>query len=76
MKEQDIATDLTTDWWIEIVTTEPSCTYYFGPFQNLTEAETDYLNYVADLEGEGAQGLEVTIKSCNPDILTTLDEET
>lgn len=63
-------------WWVEITTTEPCCTYFFGPFQNSTEAGTAYPGYVEDLESEQARGIEINIiKRCKPDVLTVFDEE-
>ncbi|MGV0025897.1 DUF1816 domain-containing protein [Phormidesmis priestleyi] len=57
-------------WWVEITTADPQCTYYFGPFNSSLEARKLYSGYVEDLEGEGAQGITVTIKLCKPEILT------
>ena len=64
-----------TSWWVEIITAKPNCIYYFGPFQNSKEAETAYPGYVEDLESEAAQGIEVNIKRCKPDVLTVEDEQ-
>lgn len=64
-----------TNWWVEIITNEPYCIYYFGPFQNSIEAESAYLGYVEDLESEAAQGIKVNIKHCKPNVLTVFDEE-
>lgn len=58
-------------WWVEIMTTDPQCTYYFGPFSSALEARKAYPGYVEDLQGEGAQGITVTIKLCKPEILTS-----
>ncbi len=65
---------LKTAWWAEIITTEPRCKYYFGPFQTSDEAKVAYPGYVEDLDGEGAQGIIVVIKRCNPQVLTLCDE--
>lgn len=70
----DILSKLDTSWWVEISTAKPHCIYYFGPFQNFTEAETSYPGYVEDLESEVAQGIVVNIKRCKPDVLTVEDE--
>jgi hypothetical protein len=57
--------------WVEIRTKTPACTYYFGPFLTVQEAEALKPTYVADLEAEGAQGIQVTLKQCHtPDQLT------
>jgi hypothetical protein len=60
--------------WVEILTGTPACTYYFGPFSNLAEAEKSKLGYIEDLEAEGATGIVVTVKRCKPDHLTIFDE--
>jgi hypothetical protein len=57
-------------WWIEISTSQPSCTYYFGPFANSKEAERMMAGYVEDLENEFAQGIQTKIRRCKPDKLT------
>jgi len=61
-------------WWVEIVTQNPCCTYYFGPFLNSQEAKQASLGYVEDLEVEGAQGIVVNVKRCKPDALTIADD--
>lgn len=63
------------DWWVEITTSRPRCTYYFGPFQKSREASIAYPGYVEDLKGEGAQEIKVCIKRCNPEVLTFCTEE-
>lgn len=62
------------DWWAEITTAEPRCTYYFGPFDTADEAEKARPGYVEDLENEGAKGIRVEIKRCSPTVLTIFDE--
>lgn len=57
-------------WWIEISTTIPCCTYYFGPFDDLKEAEINQPGYVEDLIEEKAQGIKVETKRCQPQLLT------
>jgi Domain of unknown function (DUF1816) len=61
-------------WWVEIVTSTPACTYYFGPFSSAQEAESYRSGYVQDLEEEGAQGLQVVVKRCKPTRLTIFEE--
>lgn len=61
-------------WWVEIVTQNPRCTYYFGPFLSSKEAHAGKAGYIEDLEQEGAQGITVTIKRCKPVNLTISDE--
>lgn len=62
-------------WWIEIVTQEPACTYYFGPFISAKEAKLSQAGYIEDLEQEKAQGISVQIKQCQPLELTIFEEE-
>ncbi|WP_309745446.1 DUF1816 domain-containing protein [Chamaesiphon sp. OTE_20_metabat_361] len=62
-------------WWVEITTAKPHCTYYFGPFTTAVEADEAKAGYVEDLEGESAQGIQVTIKRCKPAQMTIDYEE-
>lgn len=57
-------------WWIKIDSQIPQCTYYFGPFNSLAEAESHRPGYLHDLEVEGAQGITVLIEQCQPRQLT------
>lgn len=57
-------------WWVEILTTQPQCTYYFGPFASINEANIATPGYVEDLESELAQDIQTHIKRCKPPILT------
>lgn len=61
-------------WWVELVTQTPRCTYYFGPFLSVKEANAAKDGYVEDLEQEGAQGIAVTVKRCKPTNLTVFDD--
>lgn len=61
-------------WWVEIVTQNPRCTYYFGPFISVNEANAAKSGYVEDLEQEGAQGIILAVKRCKPNNLTISDE--
>lgn len=61
-------------FWVEIVTETPKCTYYFGPFLSLKEAESASLGYLEDLSNENAQGVSKTIKRMKPGKLTIFDE--
>jgi hypothetical protein len=63
------------NWWVEISTVAPHCTYYFGPFHHLTEARDAHPGYVEDLRNEGAQEIAVTIKRCQPKVLTACTSE-
>ena len=61
-------------WWVEIVTQTPRCTYYFGPFLSLKEANIAKAGYIQDLDQEGAQGIVVNVKRCKPVNLTISEE--
>ncbi len=61
-------------FWVEIATTNPRCTYYFGPFVSQKEAHAAKGGYLEDLENEAAQGISVTVKRCKPTNLTIFDE--
>jgi Domain of unknown function (DUF1816) len=63
------------DWWIEVKTEAPSCTYFFGPFSEEIEAQAAQAGYIEDLEGEGAQQIRAEIKRCPwPERLTVSDD--
>jgi hypothetical protein len=62
-------------FWVEIVTDNPRCTYYFGPFFDEKEAVVAQGGYIEDLENEGAQGISVKILRCKPNNLTIFEEE-
>lgn len=61
-------------WWVEIVTQNPRCTYYFGPFLSSSDATLASKGYIEDLELEGATGIVVSVKRCKPDALTIPEE--
>jgi hypothetical protein len=60
--------------WVEIVTDNPRCTYYFGPFLFKSDAEAEKMGYVEDLQGEGARIVSLSVKKCQPSNLTIFDE--
>ncbi len=63
-------------WWVEIMTTRPHCLYYFGPFDTMSEAQIHQGGYIEDLQQEGALGIIINIKQCQPLVLTQeLEEE-
>lgn len=57
-------------WWVEIVTFLPPCSYYFGPFATIQEAASAHSGYLEDLKQEGAKGIRLRIKLCQPQSLT------
>jgi hypothetical protein len=62
-------------WWVRIYTTHPDCKYYFGPFSSVAEAESSKLDYVQDLEAEGAKDIAVMVLWCKPEQLTSPEVE-
>lgn len=62
-------------WWVEIVTDQPKCIYYFGPFATLNEAQSNQAGYIEDLEHEEAQDIAVTHKRGKFSELTIESEE-
>lgn len=62
-------------WWIEIITQEPRCIYYFGSFARANEAKLLLGGYIEDLEQEGAQIIAVDIKRGQPSELTIFEDE-
>lgn len=61
-------------WWIEIITDNPHCTYYFGPFLTAKDANSANPGYIEDIEQEGAQGICFEIKRCKPSHLTVCED--
>jgi hypothetical protein len=61
-------------WWVEVVTDNPRCTYYFGPFLSGKEAAAAKGGYIEDLEQEGAKGIATSVKRCKPSTLTIYDD--
>lgn len=57
-------------WWVEILTAKPRCIYYFGPFDTAREAESYQTGYFDDLQEEGAEGITIQVKQCQPTDLT------
>lgn len=61
-------------FWVEIITENPRCTYYFGPFDRQSEAKEASSGYIEDLTGEGATNLAVKIDRMKPTELTIFDD--
>jgi len=68
--------DSDQQWWLEVKTAEPACTYYFGPFDTETEAELQKTGYLDDLQQEGAKVLSAAAiaLSSPPPQLTVYEE--
>ena len=78
-KEEEVFVDylekMGIAWWIEIITNQPKCIYYFGPFSSSYDAELLSGNYLEDLEQEKAQIVNVDIKRGQPQQLTIFEDE-
>lgn len=61
-------------FWVEIITQDPSCTYYFGPFLTAKEAHSAKVGYVEDIETEGANTHAVSVRRCKPSRLTVAED--
>ncbi|NJM66891.1 MAG: DUF1816 domain-containing protein [Acaryochloris sp. RU_4_1] len=57
-------------WWVEIKTSFPTCTYFFGPFLRRKQAESAVSGYVEDLKAEQAKNIVTHIQRCKPTQLT------
>ena len=62
-------------WWLEVFTTHPWCTYYFGPFESLQEAASAQAGYIEDLSAENAGRITAQVIWGNPRELTICSEE-
>lgn len=61
-------------FWVEIITEDPNCTYYFGPFLSAQEGHVAKAGYLEDLESEGANTRTVSVKRCKPSRLTLAED--
>ena len=61
-------------WWVKIVTTQPYCIYYFGPFDSQAEAAVAQYGYIEDLIEEKAHGISIEIEQNQPKLLTISEE--
>lgn len=64
------------DWWVEIQTSVPRCTYYFGPFATESEAVVAKTGYIEDLEQERAQNIQAAVLKCRTPQQLTISEDT
>jgi hypothetical protein len=65
----------TLAWWIEIITEQPKCFYFFGPFESEDEAKFFQNDYIEDLTLEGVIIISVAIKYCQPHSLTIEEKD-
>lgn len=70
LKNKVLEQGVEISWWVEIVTRHPLCTYYFGEFESREQAELAQYAYIEALQQDGAQGLSIQIKKCQPPELT------
>ena len=61
-------------WWVEISTSVPRRTYYFGPFDSQQEARLSRAGYVKKLYQQETGDIVALVKHCQPDILTSCQE--
>ena len=61
-------------WWVKVITRQPTCTYYFGPFDNAEEAKANEYGYLQDLQAEGAQEIQTVIYQGKPQKLTIFSD--
>lgn len=61
-------------YWVKVDTEQPCCTYYFGPFLKIKEAQAAKIGYIEDLKEEGALGITVSIDNFKPKELTICDD--
>jgi Domain of unknown function (DUF1816) len=61
-------------YWLEIVTENPQCLYYFGPFATSKQARQAEPGYLEDLEHEGAHILLTKVQRCRPKSLTVFQD--
>ncbi|MEM9509780.1 MAG: DUF1816 domain-containing protein [Cyanobacteria bacterium P01_E01_bin.35] len=61
-------------WWVKIVTGQPQCTYYFGPFDSQSEAIESQSGYKEDLVAEQAREIRIEIVQGRPKLLTIAEE--
>jgi hypothetical protein len=57
-------------WWIEILTAQPLCLYYFGSFTSHQEVQKLKAGFIEDLLLESATILWVDVQFCQPSQLT------
>ncbi len=62
--------NIVQQYWIEVITDKPICTYYFGPFLTRQGANLAQSGFIEDLETENAKITKVETKRCQPQELT------
>lgn len=62
-------------WWLEVVTNNPYCTYYFGLFITESAAKVCQFGYIEDIAQEGAEISSVEVKRFQPKVLTVINDQ-
>jgi hypothetical protein len=62
-------------WWIEILTAQPLCLYYFGAFTSHQEVQKLQGGFIEDLLLESATILWTDIRFCQPSQLTLTKDD-
>ena len=63
-------------YWLKITTKVPKCSYYFGPFDNSSEAKSSQPGYIEDLMAEDAQGIHIELEQViTPEKLTVCEDD-
>lgn len=73
-QEKNLCQSSEINWWIRVETTKPYATYYFGPFDNILEAQENCHGYIEDLEQENAKNITYSFELINPSSLTIIHE--
>lgn len=63
-------------WWLSVITDQPKCIYYFGPFICAKEAKAHQTGYLEDLMEEGATIVSVSLHQReSPKVLTIAEDD-
>lgn len=62
-------------WWLEILTAQPLCLYYFGAFTTRQEAESQQDGFIEDLLQENALILSTNLQFLQPKEITLTGDD-
>jgi len=62
-------------WWLEILTAQPLCLYYFGAFTTRQEAESQQAGFIEDLLQENALILSTNLQFLQPHQITLIGDD-
>ena len=51
-------------WWAKIETSQPSCTYWFGPFITKRSLKENISSFIKDLSDEGSKNIKHSLVRC------------